>query len=309
VARVLAHKRQRLVQQDDPLKGVSFNAMTLAMVCKGPEGIVLAADSRITLTTTLPDAKESFVAYFDNATKLFGIDKYANVGILTHGNNIIGSTNPRGIHGFMGEFEALVGKNANAGTRNQPKTPNRSQNKIADIATRLGKFYKEKWDEGSMPENAAPVGFLIAGFDADDPYGKIYEISVPDSVEPIEYLPGASFGVRWNGQSELVTRLINGFDPRALEITKDEHNLTDQQIAKLREKWSNQLSLSIPWQFLPLQDCVDLASFLVSLTSVTQAWTTRGIRGVGGPTDVATITRNHGFQPIRQKQITVRSWH
>jgi len=282
--------------------------MTLAIVCKGPEGLVLAADSRITLTTTLSDTKETFVANFDNATKLFGIDKHPNVGILTHGNNVIGATSPRGIHGFMGEFETLLNKNANVSNRSQPKATNRSQTKVVDIARKLGKFYDENWKNGAMPADAVPVAFLVAGFDADEAYGRIYEISVPNSIEPVEQLAGANFGVRWGGQSELVNRLINGFDPSALRIVRDELSLTDQQVQELEQKWSNRLGLSIPWQFLPLQDCVDLAAFLVSLTSVTQAWTITGIRGVGGSTDVATITRNQGFEPIKQKQIEVRSW-
>jgi hypothetical protein len=282
--------------------------MTLAIVCKGPEGLVLAADSRITLTTTLSETKEMFVANFDNATKLFGIDKYPNVGILTHGNSIIGANDPRGIHGFMGEFEALLNKSANAGNRGQSKTLNRGRTTVIDIARRLGRFYQEKWNDGGMPEGAMPVGFLVAGFDTDEAYGKIYEISIPNSIEPVEQLAGTNFGVRWAGQFELVNRLINGFDQRAIDITKSELGLTDQQIQELQSKWSSQLGLSIPWQFLPLQDCVDLAAFLVSVTSVTQAWTTTGIRGVGGATDVAAITRNEGFQPIKQKRIEVRTW-
>ena len=132
------------------IAGVGFMAMTLAIVCKGPEGLVLAADSRITLTTTLSDTKETFVANFDNATKLFGIDKHPNVGILTHGNNVIGATSPRGIHGFMGEFETLLNKNANVSNRSQPKATNRSQTKVVDIARKLGKFYDENWKNGAM---------------------------------------------------------------------------------------------------------------------------------------------------------------
>ena len=281
--------------------------MTLAIVCKGPEGLVLAADSRITLTTKQSDTGETFVANFDNATKLFGIDKHPNIGILTHGNNIIGLSNPRGIHGFMGEFEALLGRPANTVNRGQSRPSNRSQATVIDIARRLGRFYKEKWDDGAMPEDALPVGFLIAGLDADEAYGKIYEISVPSSIEPVEQLAGANFGVRWAGQFGLVNRLINGFDPQALEIARTELGLTDEQTKKLQGKWSSQLGLSIPWQFLPLQDCVDLAEFLVNMTSVTQAWMTTGIRGVGGATDIATITRNQGFRSIKQKQIELRS--
>ena len=47
--------------------------MSLAIVFKGPEGIVLAADSRVTLSTEQTDAqgnKTILPATYDNATKL-----------------------------------------------------------------------------------------------------------------------------------------------------------------------------------------------------------------------------------------------
>jgi hypothetical protein len=60
--------------------------------------------------------------------------------------------------------------------------------------------------------------------------------------------------------------------------------------------------MPIPYQFLPLQDCVDLAIFLIKTTATLQRWTT-DVRGVGGATDVATITRTEGFRAIQEKRI------
>lgn len=81
-------------------------------------------------------------------------------------------------------------------------------------------------------------------------------------------------------------------------------NLDDSQVEELRKKWADDLGLPIPYQFLPLQDCVDLSVFLVTMTSAVQSWTT-GLRGVGGEVDVATTTRTEGFKAIRQKKIQV----
>ncbi len=44
--------------------------MSLGVVIKGPEGIVLAADSRITLEALQVGAQHPIVVNFDNATKL-----------------------------------------------------------------------------------------------------------------------------------------------------------------------------------------------------------------------------------------------
>jgi hypothetical protein len=60
----------------------------------------------------------------------------------------------------------------------------------------------------------------------------------------------------------------------------------------------------IPFQFLPLQDCVDLAVFLIQSTISFQKYRTTVVRGVGGPVEVATVTRD-GFKFVSQKSISV----
>ncbi len=60
--------------------------------------------------------------------------------------------------------------------------------------------------------------------------------------------------------------------------------------------------MPIPFAFLPLQDCVDVSTFLIRTTMAIQSWLI-GIRGVGGAIDVAIITRTKGFQTVQQKTI------
>lgn len=273
--------------------------MTLAVAFKGPEGLVLAADSRITITATVSagERKEQYTSYFDNATKLFGVNGQPHVGVLTHGNTMIGTSSLRTVHGFMPEFEAKLGSG---------KTHGRM--KVESVAAELANFYADQWSSASMPDESEPVLFKVAGFDQDEAYGRVYEVSVPNGLEPVEYLTGDAFGVRWGGQSFLANRWLNGVDPGALALVKDQLGLTDLQVEQLEQKWQQELPLRIPWQVLPLQDCVDLATFLVAMTSASLAWTFIGYRGVGGAADVATITRNEGFQPIQMKRLHVRDW-
>jgi hypothetical protein len=186
--------------------------------------------------------------------------------------------------------------------------PTSGRMKVKDVAAELAKFYSDQWRTAGMPDQSDPVWFKVAGFDQDEAYGRVYEVSVPNSLEPVEYLAGSSFGVRWGGQSFLANRWLNGVDPRASALAKDQLGLTDPQVEQLDQKWQQELALQIPWQVLPLQDCVDLATFLVAMTSVSLAWTFVGYRGVGGAADVATITRNEGFQPIQMKRLHVREW-
>jgi hypothetical protein len=91
-------------------------------------------------------------------------------------------------------------------------------------------------------------------------------------------------------------------EPRLEALMSTNVHLNAAQTTNFRQKVLQSLAMPIPYQFLPLQDCVDLAIFLIKTTATIQRWTT-GVRGVGGAIDVATITRTDGFRAIQEKQI------
>ncbi|MCX6091056.1 MAG: hypothetical protein NTX88_11935 [Candidatus Atribacteria bacterium] len=101
---------------------------------------------------------------------------------------------------------------------------------------------------------------------------------------------------------EYATRLIKGFDPRLPLLVQDFLKLTDEQRDTMEKYLESILSSRIPYQFLPLQDCVDLSIFLIRTTMEIQKWTV-DVRGVGGAIDIATITRTEGYRPVQQKTI------
>ncbi|MDK1082234.1 MAG: hypothetical protein QGD88_12260, partial [Anaerolineae bacterium] len=71
-------------------------------------------------------------------------------------------------------------------------------------------------------------------------------------------------------------------------------------MAKLQEK----LQLSIPYQVLPLQDSVDLAKLMIQTTLSGQNLSV-GRRGVGGPIDIAVVTKVEGLKYIQKKELKV----
>lgn len=263
------------------------------MVFKGPEGLALAVDSRVTLVNTTP-AGQVLYSHFDNATKLLSFAKQPYVGAVAYGVAAIGNP-PRTIHGFLPEFDERL--SAKYGDK---------RGSVAEIATELGAFYTDHWRQSGMPDPGSngldPMQFLVAGFNEGEPYGRVYEVSVPLSPTPVEQNAGTNFGISFGGQGELVCRLLKGYDPQALVVAKSTLSLDDTQVKSLEDQWGTQLPLGVPFQFLPLQDCVDLSAFLVNMTSAVQTWTV-GVQGVGGSVDVATVTRTDGFRPIRLKTV------
>lgn len=262
--------------------------MSLGVAVKGTEGIVLAADSRVTLTAKRGNAPE-FPIHFDNATKLltFG-EPNLHVGAVTWGDAVIG-TKPndlRTAHSFVPEFESGL-----------PRT----RLTVEDFAKKLRDFYLDQW-QNKMPADYQGSGmtFAIGGFDKDAPYGTMYKLNIPKQPDPQEQSPN-KFGVSWGGQPEYAARLIHGYDRNLLGLIKQKLKLTDKQIDSL-VKTFRPLNMGIPYAVLSLQDCIDLAIFLVRTTIEAQSLSIT-LRGVGGAIDVAVITRRDGLKIIQLKQL------
>lgn len=110
--------------------------MSLGIPLKGPEGIVLAADSRVTLFNQFqppPPARPLLIpASFDNATKLLKIKGQECIAAVTYGAGAVGQQQPRTAHSFLPEFERELGDGGNEGG---PRLG------VEDVATRLGDFF------------------------------------------------------------------------------------------------------------------------------------------------------------------------
>jgi hypothetical protein len=275
--------------------------MSLGIACKGTEGVVLAADSRVTLMGLIPGPNGQQVmvpSTFDNATKLLQVKSQQYVGAVTYGAGAIGQQEPRTASSFLPEFEE--------------KIANKGRLSVQDFAQELSKFFMDQWRAYKMPD-PCPAGnemvFLVAGYDEGSAYGRVFELSIPTMLVPVEKLPAGMFGALWGGQREIVDRIIQGFDPRTADLAQDLLKIpTGQRKTTLSDDLRARLTIAIPWQFLPLQDCVDLSVFLIRATISLQQWLV-GVRGVGGAIDVATITRTDGFRAIQVKQITGDKTH
>jgi hypothetical protein len=272
--------------------------MSLGIAFKGPEGIVLAADSRVTLTAqlALPQGPMLLPATFDNAIKLLKVNGQEYVGAVTYGTGAIGQQEPRTAHSFLPEFEATL--------------PQGARLSVLDFAQRLGNFFMTQWTNAGMP-NTVPLGqdmiFLVGGYDDGAAYGRVFEVFVPSRPAPREVIPPGQFGAVWGGQHQIATRLLNGFDPSAPQVARDFLHIPIQvaqpaQPDPLEAELKTKLSAKIPWAFLPLQDCVDLSIFVLRATITLQKWIV-DVRGVGGAVDVATITRTNGFKYVQRKEI------
>lgn len=261
--------------------------MSLGVAIKGPEGVVLAADCRVTIGVQPPGAPGAIVVHYDNATKLlnFSSEPHGWVGAVTYGLGLIGQ---RTAHSYLPEFE--LGLPA-------------ERLHVEDYARKLGAFFMERWKEGSPPAdyNGPSMTFLVGGYDERDAYGKVFLMEVPRNPEPQPRNAAKDdFGMTWGGQLEIASRIVQGWDPALPAMLKEKLGLEDDRLERALVESRPHLEFRVPYHLLPLQDCIDMATFLIRTTMTAQRLAA-GIRGVGGPIEVAIITRTRGFQYIQQK--------
>jgi hypothetical protein len=299
------------VCQDETPPSFREYEMSLGIAIKGTEGVVLAADSRVTLFSQLPipapQGQAGPVApamlipsTFDHATKLLRVHhaNQSHVAAVTFGAGAIGVAQPRTARSYMPEFEKDLGEEARLS--------------VHAFAERLSGFFMTRWQTSDMPQNLGQENdmvFFVGGYDLDDAYGTIVRFSVPNNPVPELAVAEGQFGAAWGGQREITDRLLQGFDPMIPFLVEDVLGVPPAQRNpnELNNQLRSRLATPIPWQFLPLQDCVDLAIFLVRTTIAYQRFIV-GVRGVGGAIDVATITRD-GYKESQAKQIIGEKEH
>jgi hypothetical protein len=270
--------------------------MSLGIAFKGPEGIVLAADSRVTLNNAFPQPNGQIMVVastFDNATKLLKVKGQDFVGAVTYGIGALGQREPRTAHSFIPEFESALNGN-HPGQRV----------KVEEFAQELSDFFLAQWN-AHMPGGTVQgdMVFLVGGYDEGSPYGRVFEVFIPSRPKPNElYAAAGQFGAAWGGQREHVDRLLNGYDSQVLDIVQAEFSPDPTKKNEFKNKLDQLTTTPIPYPFLPLQDSVDLSIFLIRTTIRIQTWMI-GIRGVGGAIDIATITKTDGFKAVQAKQI------
>lgn len=133
---------------------------------------------------------------------------------------------------------------------------------MQEFAKTLGEFFTNQWTASGMPTNLPDnqdMFFFIAGYDEGAAYGRLFQLHIPHAPQPQELFTNqGEFGATWGGQREITDRLLVGFDPAVPNLVQDLLGIpANQRRANFELELKQRLITPIPWQFLPLQDCVD----------------------------------------------------
>jgi hypothetical protein len=185
---------------------------------------------------------------------------------------------------------------------------------LKEEPTRVVFHFKNQ--QGQIQEAvAAPDGlqFILAGYNKDKS-SEVYMIYIPGTIEQVRdsHKPGKEFGAGWIGQTDVVTRIILGFDPRLQGIP-----FVREVAAKIGDAAVQQqlrsMEYSIQWGIMTMQDAVDFCQIAIETTTAIQRFSDGvlmdpgGITGVGGPIDIAIITFDKGFIWLSRKHLKAKT--
>lgn len=171
-----------------------------------------------------------------------------------------------------------------------------------------------KDSSGQQSEGTAHVEqlqFIVAGYNQDGSH-QVCSVHVPGGVKEKRNssVKGKEYGASWIGQTDLVARVVLGYDPRIQNIpfvAESAQDIGREAIVKQLRS----LEYVIQWGTMTLQDAVDFATLAIETTTAIQRFSD-GIQadpgdmpGVGGPVDIAIITPERGFQWVAKKNLRI----
>ena len=269
--------------------------MTICVSVRIPEGLVLAADSMVSLEGTVdtPQGRQTRIYQtFEFANKVTQFKDYP-IGLMSWG---IASISDRSIQSLIMEFE----HDYLSLEKNESYT-------VKEIADDLLKELKRKYEAAySSSAKRPPLGLYIGGYSARQFFSDQYQYEFPRSsdwevVRQNKPNGSPSFGADWFGQTDALRRLIKGYNAKALgELVKRGVDKT------IIQKWVDDNVAELPLIFdgMPIQDAVDFANYAVQVTIGCFRFAA-GPPLCGGNIDIAVITPA-AFHWAQRKQWSIK---
>jgi hypothetical protein len=175
------------------------------------------------------------------------------------------------------------------------------------------KFKDPKKVEKEGVAGVERLHFIVAGFNSDDSHS-VYKICVPGEIamKRNSEEKGKEYGATWIGQTDVLTRIVLGYDPRLGNLPMVQEAVKKSTPTVVQQQLRN-LEYNIQWGTMTLQDGIDFSVLAIETTTAIQRFSDGivgdpgDMPGVGGPVDVAIITPEKGFLWVSQKNLSVGS--
>jgi hypothetical protein len=266
--------------------------MTIALAIKVHDGVVLAADSATTLTSQKSNGAIEITNIYNNANKVFNLHRGLPIGAMTWG---LGNIGPASISSLAKDLRKEL-----QGGRGPHLAIDTDRYAIPDVAARIHRFlYVDRYDRqfDQLPITERPrLGFLTVGYSSDEDHPRLFSHSVKSgAVEVLKERGGAM----WWGHLDAISRLLNGQSIDAAGALK-RLGMSALAAEELATAVTDRVATRMVQPAMPIQDAIDLARFLVSATCQYVRFSP-GHATVGGPIDIATVTKHEGFKWVTRK--------
>jgi predicted proteasome-type protease len=263
--------------------------VTIIVSIKINDGLVVASDS----TTSFFRADEKFVQSYDNANKIFNLYKGLPIGAMTCGSGNIGSASLSTLskdlrRRFTGDDSQFASWKIDETTYT-----------VKDVAEKARIFL---WDAVQAAAVDAWLTYWVFGYSAGHPLPEIWSITINGKDCPdASLLQGETdVGPRWAGEEEALDRLILG-RTRVIVDSAVKHGLDQESTIQMLTKMGPDLYESLVMPAMPIQDAIDLARYLVETTVGFAKFSIARAKTVGGPVEIAAITKHEGFRWVARK--------
>lgn len=266
--------------------------MSICISVKVGEGLVFGADSVSVVTISgQVSGQQGVLNTYNYARKLSHLGNYP-IGTLNWGISQIGA---RSIQSLLNEFERTI-----------PRREDNPEYSVEDIAGQIYEFLLERYSQQFGEDQGASrplLGIQVGGYSSDAffPDQFVFQIPHSTSIERIrENNPDGSqnFGANWFGQTDAITRMYKGFDPRAVNEIAQGTESDQNTIREILQRFE----YPVLFDGMPLQDAIDFVLWLISLV-IGRFRFVIGVPTCAGDIDIAVI------QPDEFTWVRRKSWH
>lgn len=286
--------KRACVYNGNELSG-NVHVMTVCVSIKSQDCIVFAADSASTVID--PTGTGQINNVWLHGEKIYNLS--ASIDLPVVGMSCgAGGIGPNSMTGLMRDLRQKILAEHEARTI-QVNTARKPPLTVNEISGMCQEFLIDECEKryGALEESSPLIKFFIGGYEGSEAGGKIINFTVPAGQQPQAVLvkPEDPFMINYGGQSEAIDRLLWGISGHALKYFN-----VDVASDEGRELF-NLCHARLGDSTMPPQDAIDLAEFLVDCTAKFHRFSPRA-NVVGGPVDIAVITRHDGFRWIKRKQ-------
>ncbi len=255
--------------------------MSIIVSVKINDGMVLAADSATTFYTA--DGRPGQI--YEHVNKIVNLIKGLPIGVMTCG---AGSIGPASIATLLKDLRVQLSGDLQIETYT-----------TETVASRVHAFFSEKAEECDFK------GFLvlrICGYSAGHALPEMWDLVFSDGhcPGPRQAQSEAAIGVMWEGEHDALNRIIFGMGTVPPEAIAD-LGMSEEQADAAFRKLLPHLYENLILAAAPIQDAIDLARFLVETTKGFIRFGIRRVKTVGGPIEIAAITKHEGFRWVQRK--------